>query len=549
MWKKGFFVLLCIVSLSLGYGLYKKTALFDHPLALIRAKNLHKKTSKLKKCLSAKHVVKEEKPFVIVMRSYNNFDTCERALVSVFDQTYKNYRIIYIDDSSKDYTCDKVESIFKSKEKENKLTLIRNEKEAGPSANLYLASQLCKDNEIMVILNCDEMFTDRNVLTQINSCYANPEVWATYGTCVEASKLAKRYGKKFPYEEWFHKKTRDRSRIEFEAFRSFYAGLCKKVRMQDLFYKGRHLLSTDDKPCLFAISEMAAKHIAFLRDVLFFISAKTDQPQRVDFQTQSQKKEGYVFSLPRYKRLKHISDFIKNAENVDMVIASWDPLYLSSCLESIGTHVKGIKNVYVLYEAHEPRLKAAYQKIEEAFSQKETLFSFIENQDVKNFLNKKELSAYLFLGDDKIVFTADVDLRDSIILLENTDAKAFLFQPEEYLYEYPLMNLGKHLACQLSEKEDMSYFVKFSPLIMKTEEYASFLDVLQLPAHQSFKKFVLFSKNLSTTVLPEIRFASKITKEELLKTFEAGLKVAFSKQERLERPRFLMEDEVCFTSN
>ena len=54
--------------------------------------------------------VTEDKPIAIVVYSYKNGKTCERALQSIFEQDYERYRILFFDDHSQDGTFEKVQS-------------------------------------------------------------------------------------------------------------------------------------------------------------------------------------------------------------------------------------------------------------------------------------------------------------------------------------------------------------------------------------------------------------------------------------------------------
>src|SRR5690348_12693937 len=83
--------------------------------------------------------VTEQKPFVVVIASYNNESLYEKNLQSVFEQKYDNYRVIYIDDASTDKTYEKVTDYVAKQGKESQVTLIRNAKNRGPTENYYRA--------------------------------------------------------------------------------------------------------------------------------------------------------------------------------------------------------------------------------------------------------------------------------------------------------------------------------------------------------------------------------------------------------------------------
>ncbi len=84
-----------------------------------------------------------EKPMVVMVPSYNNSQYCIRNLRSIFDQKYKNFRVIYIEDCSKDDTYEQVKSYLRTARADIPVTLIHNKTNRGALANLYNAIHSC----------------------------------------------------------------------------------------------------------------------------------------------------------------------------------------------------------------------------------------------------------------------------------------------------------------------------------------------------------------------------------------------------------------------
>src|SRR5258708_35420663 len=84
-----------------------------------------------------------EKPFVIVVPSYNNGRYCEQNLLSILGQEYDNFRVIYIDDASTDDTLDKAERVAKASSV--KVDFICREKNRGSLYNLNEVISSCAD--------------------------------------------------------------------------------------------------------------------------------------------------------------------------------------------------------------------------------------------------------------------------------------------------------------------------------------------------------------------------------------------------------------------
>ena len=68
---------------------------------------------------------------VIVIPSYNNEQWVEKNLISVFNQKYENYRIIYVDDCSQDNTYNQVMRLRENYHQQNRMTAIHNQTRSG----------------------------------------------------------------------------------------------------------------------------------------------------------------------------------------------------------------------------------------------------------------------------------------------------------------------------------------------------------------------------------------------------------------------------------
>ena len=98
----------------------------------------------------------KEKPFVIVIPSYNNAQWYDQNLSSVFNQKYSNYRVIYIDDCSTDNTYGLVKKYIEKHNQTKRVTLLRNKSNHGAMANHWRANHLCQDHEIIIDLDGDD---------------------------------------------------------------------------------------------------------------------------------------------------------------------------------------------------------------------------------------------------------------------------------------------------------------------------------------------------------------------------------------------------------
>lgn len=209
----------------------------------------------------------EEKPFAILMCGYNTEKYLEKALRSILEQEYTNYRLIYIDDASKDRSFELVKATL-NKHKKIESLLIQNPVNVGAMANLKRGFDLCKDHEIIVHLDSDDRFAHPYVLKKLNEIYANPDVWLTYGSYLDIPTYAPgKFAR--PISKQTLKKGKIRKLPWFAShLRTYYAGLAKRIRKEDLMIDGKFFPSTSDLATMYPMIEMAGTHAYFVPECL-----------------------------------------------------------------------------------------------------------------------------------------------------------------------------------------------------------------------------------------------------------------------------------------
>jgi glycosyltransferase involved in cell wall biosynthesis len=233
--------------------------------------NLQEKTYNIQNELSEKYPVLEEKSFVFCIPSYNNEKFCEKNLSSALTQNYSNYRVIYIDDCSNDKTYVKIKNLIKKYDAKDKVKLIHNKKRMLKVYNVFHALQDCRDDEIVVMLDGDDWLSHEGVLNHLNRYYANPDVWVTYGIGVIHPDYERLWGKPLP-DEVYEKNLIRNYDYCISMPRTFYAGLFKKIKEQDLKYGNDFYSITGDLAIIYPIIEMAGKHVLCVNEVLYVIN-------------------------------------------------------------------------------------------------------------------------------------------------------------------------------------------------------------------------------------------------------------------------------------
>ena len=103
--------------------------------------------------------------FSIIIPAYNAEKEIHIPLESVYNQTFKDYEVIVIDDCSKDNTYDVLQ-------KYDNIKVLRNEKnlKAGGSRNRGIA---CAQGDYIIFLDADDYFAENTTLEKINEVIGN----------------------------------------------------------------------------------------------------------------------------------------------------------------------------------------------------------------------------------------------------------------------------------------------------------------------------------------------------------------------------------------
>lgn len=277
----------------LGFGLFKSYEFY--------------KQNQLNRLQALKIASSSDKYFVVVIPSHNSSRHCERNLFSILTQNYSHFRVVYIDDGSDDNTYEKAKKIISTFDSEGKVQLIRNEQRKGPLANLFEVAKASEDYEVILIVEGDDFLAHENVLSKLNRIYSTTPTWMTYGNFLDYPSYKQMPVKCKPYSKniVFNNSYRSHEFI-MTHLRTFYAGLFKLIREEDLFYNGRFVPAGWDMAVMVPLLEMSGKHAHFVNEVLYLYNRSTPS---VDLKTNPFLLTdciNYIKKLPKYKRLKRL---------------------------------------------------------------------------------------------------------------------------------------------------------------------------------------------------------------------------------------------------
>ncbi len=439
--------------------------------------HISKKYNKITKSLLSKYPITECKPFVVVIASYNNESVCEKNLFSVFDQTYKNYRIIYIDDCSTDNTYEKVRKFVQSQGKEDQMTLIKNPTRKLKLSNLYEAYISCKDDEIIVCLDGDDWLSHQNVLKEINNYYQNPDIWLTYGSAINHPKYEKRDGSPISDKNLLNNKIRDIP-FNISMLRTFYAGLFKKIQLKDLLFQGKFLPSADDFAFMVPMIEMAPTHSLFIPEVLYVINDSNPIRESNVIESLQIQLMNHLKTKEKYKPL----DVTFNPRDLrtltmqtapDLVIFSEDnPVALSKALKNYTSNLTLIGNVQALYKCSSELKQKGYEELFELYP----AVTFINENEISLKTLLGAASPYVALATDNFELATQIDMAECIKNMELTSAISFYIN---------------HLSC------------RFTGIKLKDSLTALTVEcTLKIPELHTDTFFVLFQKSFLLNNLP-----------------------------------------------
>lgn len=481
--------------------------------------------------------VVEQKPLTLVITSYNNETVCKRNLQSIFDQTYENYRVIYIDDSSKDATYEKVKAYVRERGKEDKITLIRNQTRRLKLANVYNAYHSCEDHEIIVSIDGDDWLAHEQVLEKINEAYQNPDVWMTYGSAITHPDYNRRSGEPIKDSILLSGSVRQTNKFVLSMLRTFYAGLFKQIHLKDFFHHGSFFPTADDVAYMTPMIEMAPTHTLFIPDILYiindnnpirneFVVGALERNVRLLIQTQ---KKAYS-PLPESFDPRHATPTPKTTDLQLFVFSENNPLLLQASLESYQENLIPCPAITVIYKASEEYL-LAYKELSSLFPS----ISFSSSYPLQLLENKQP---YVLVATDNFCLTERVSLAECLTEMEATGAVNFLLGCESKNCFSVKVN-EQALACSVSEllkAPDLlsgGFFGIFrKDDLLKTLKNKTLKEDNLLEAHLALTnhkdEITLFPAQKKAYLLDPHNKFSGLAKSFLLKKFQDGYSVALT---------------------
>jgi len=249
--------------------------------------------------------------FKIIVPFYNVEQWINLTLRSIKLQDYKNFECVLIDDMSTDNTTN---LILKAIANDKRFKLIENKSKKYVLKNICNAIEIALPSleDVIVILDGDDWFARKDVLSILNATYEKENCWLTYGSYMEyPAQIRGKFACKVSEEIIMNNLFRN-SAWQTSHLRSWKYALWKHINQERSFTepdpvdKSNHFSFCWDLAYMFPLLELAGKKIHYISDILYVYNRQN--PLNVDkFAHQTQlMMEQKIRKMTKYNPLEKV---------------------------------------------------------------------------------------------------------------------------------------------------------------------------------------------------------------------------------------------------
>jgi glycosyltransferase involved in cell wall biosynthesis len=241
--------------------------------------------------------------FTVIIPAYNCKNWVVKNLNSVINQDYENYKIVYVDDCSKDDTYQIAESILSQSGKDYEI--VRNESNMKALYNLHTHITRAEKGTIIVTLDGDDSLAGVDVFNTLNKHYQDANCWMTVGSYVQNDNYIV-VSPQVSDDYWDHNIRK--MPWSFSHLRTFRKELFCKIEKKDLLdLDDRFYSCTFDRAMMYPMVEMSGKErVRLINDVLYIYNRNNpisvDKVHRYD----QLRIESQICKKRPYKKLKSL---------------------------------------------------------------------------------------------------------------------------------------------------------------------------------------------------------------------------------------------------
>lgn len=253
------------------------------------------------------HLVAAHHPFVVIVIGDKNQKYYQKCLRSVLEQDYGKYRVLYLDDGSTQGI-----DAFLAYEHPSVAVERITQPAIHRTERLCRAIHTCKDDEIVVFLDSTDWFAHEQVLSYLNYCYQQESVWMTYGSYMDYPTYKKKKATLLSPDDKISYREKMEGGSILPPLRSGYAGLFKKVALDDLV----SLDASEEQLLLLPALEMAAHHCQRVQEMLYISNRRVGKGTEQEALCASLAFRRYVKTRPPYLPIEAWKDLSSEGEIV-----------------------------------------------------------------------------------------------------------------------------------------------------------------------------------------------------------------------------------------
>ena len=193
----------------------------------------------------------------IIVPAYKSEEWVRRTIYTIKEQSYTNFKCIFIDDNSPDDTFDVAKKIA---EEDERFIFKKNKKRVGALQNINDGIyEICSsDEDVIVTIDGDDWLADKDVLKYLNQFYIDNKCLITHGGFNGAPPA---YQADYTDEDKKNKKFRDYEICKASHLRTFKFKLWRNIKREDLIDpETKHFYSMAwDLAFMFPMLEMAGQ--------------------------------------------------------------------------------------------------------------------------------------------------------------------------------------------------------------------------------------------------------------------------------------------------
>jgi glycosyltransferase involved in cell wall biosynthesis len=275
--------------------------------------------------------------FVFIICSYNNEENIKKNLLSVINQTYKNWNAIYINDASNDKTEELFFYYINKYNCYDKFKYIKNYENKGQMYNKYHAYKMVNDLDIVCILDGDDWLSHQHVLSKLYEYYSttdNKIITSNFNLYKNSEIINGSINKKYNKNVVKNRSIRYESFWGFRHLKTGYGFLFKSIPKKYVTINNNWLKICTDMGEMYAISDLTSNILC--TDDIFYIY---NYDNSIKYPT------SYYNNSSQYTNRKEIEYYLRTLEQNNYQLPE---IYIINLKQDIHKRIDMLKQMNII---------------------------------------------------------------------------------------------------------------------------------------------------------------------------------------------------------